>query len=469
MLWHLLPVGQRPTQGRLEEVDALGMFRLPVLSIKDFTPYLQRCRLCVRVTSKSGVRTFRNARGDGKLFSMDSMDVEGAATRATVFNASVDKFYPLIMVGQCYDIHPLHVKRANPQYCEYPYEVTFEVGTIVNTLFDDGSIPGMPYDFTQISAIQHLSAGETCDVMGLVIDTQETETIQTRRGARAKRNITLVDISAASIVVSLWGDKATVPVKLGDCVFLRAVRVSHYNGRCLEVQEKTCVEMNPQDTRAMKLRHWYHNGGSDLPFQGMTTVQGRGQKRNLAEATLQDGMLLEGAEGGALQQHRTNVHHLVATVVHANMARVPYYHACTFEIFDGGQSRTCNKKVENGACKAGHECEEPVARYVLPLHLADAYGSIECRAFNEEACEIVGLPAAGMASLDGSRAKGSADAEKAYRKCLDRIHRRWHLTLRCRTEEYEGQSRVQYTVDKVAPVDLQMEAKAMLSEIYAVL
>ena len=76
------------------------MFRLPVLSIKDFTPYLQRCRLCVRVTSKSGIRTFRNARGDGKLFSMDLMDVEGAATRATVFNASVDRFYPQIVVGQ---------------------------------------------------------------------------------------------------------------------------------------------------------------------------------------------------------------------------------------------------------------------------------------------------------------------------------------------------------------------------------
>ena len=101
--------------------------------------------------------------------------------------------------------------------------------------------------------------------------------------------------------------------------------------------------------------------------------------------------------------------------------------------------------------------------------VADAYGSIECRAFNEEACEIVGLPAGGMATLDVRRAKGSADAEKLYRKCLDRIHRRWCLTLRCRTEEYEGQPRVQYTVDKVAPVDLQTEAKVMLSEIYTVL
>ena len=91
---HPLPPGpvvfpdQSPAQGRLEEADAPGMFRLPVVPIKDFTPYLQRCRLCVRVTSKSGVRAFRNARTDGKLFSMDFMDIEGSATRATVFNAS---------------------------------------------------------------------------------------------------------------------------------------------------------------------------------------------------------------------------------------------------------------------------------------------------------------------------------------------------------------------------------------------
>ena len=151
-------------------------------------------------------------------------------------------------------------------------------------------------------------------------------------------------------------------------------------------------------------------------------------------------------------------------LVHPN-----YYLACTFEIFDGGLNRTCNKKVENGYCKAGHQCNEPVARYVLPLHLADAHGSMECRAFNDEASEITGLPAKVMANLDVRRAKGDAEAEKLHRKCLNRIHGRWLLTLRCRTEEYEGQPRVQYTVDKAAAVDLQAEAKVMLSEILAVL
>ena len=106
-------------------------------------------------------------------------------------------------------------------------------------------------------------------------------------------------------------------------MFFRGVKVSHYNGRCLEVHEKTFVDQNPRDTRALQLWHWYDNGGKLLPVQAMTTAQSRGQKRNLAEATAQDGVLLEGAEDRPPQQRATNIHHVVATVVHANMSRPP--------------------------------------------------------------------------------------------------------------------------------------------------
>ena len=52
----------------------------------------------VRVTNKSDIRTWSNARGDGKLFSMDLMDDTGEI-RATCFNAEVDKFYSMIEVS----------------------------------------------------------------------------------------------------------------------------------------------------------------------------------------------------------------------------------------------------------------------------------------------------------------------------------------------------------------------------------
>ena len=51
----------------------------------------------VRVTNKTDIRTWSNAKGDGKLFSMDMMDETGEI-RGTAFNAECDKFYHMIEV-----------------------------------------------------------------------------------------------------------------------------------------------------------------------------------------------------------------------------------------------------------------------------------------------------------------------------------------------------------------------------------
>ena len=77
-------------------------------------------------------------------------------------------------------------------------------------------------------------------------------------------------------MVSLWGDRASIVFELGDVVFFRGVQVSHYNGRCLEVHEKTIVDQNLRDIRAMELWHWYDNRGKFLPVQPLTTAQSRG-------------------------------------------------------------------------------------------------------------------------------------------------------------------------------------------------
>lgn len=50
-----------------------------------------------RVTTKSPVRTWANARGEGKLFSIDLID-ESGEIRATAFKEQCDKFYDMIEV-----------------------------------------------------------------------------------------------------------------------------------------------------------------------------------------------------------------------------------------------------------------------------------------------------------------------------------------------------------------------------------
>lgn len=65
--------------------------------ISALSPYQNKWVIKARVTTKSPIRTWSNAKGEGKLFSMDLMD-ESGQIRVTGFRDSVDKFYEMIEV-----------------------------------------------------------------------------------------------------------------------------------------------------------------------------------------------------------------------------------------------------------------------------------------------------------------------------------------------------------------------------------
>jgi len=58
-----------------------------------------RWTIKARVSNKSHIRTYENARGPGKLFSCDLVDQSGEI-RATAFNAECDKYHSLLEVGE---------------------------------------------------------------------------------------------------------------------------------------------------------------------------------------------------------------------------------------------------------------------------------------------------------------------------------------------------------------------------------
>lgn len=68
------------------------------VGIANLTPYQNKWVIKARVSSKSNVRTWSNAKGNGKLFSMDLMDETGEI-RATCFNDAVDKYFDIVQVG----------------------------------------------------------------------------------------------------------------------------------------------------------------------------------------------------------------------------------------------------------------------------------------------------------------------------------------------------------------------------------
>ena len=57
----------------------------------------ERWSIKARVTNKSTIRTYSNAKGDGKLFNVEFIDSTGQI-RASGFNVQLDKFYDMLNI-----------------------------------------------------------------------------------------------------------------------------------------------------------------------------------------------------------------------------------------------------------------------------------------------------------------------------------------------------------------------------------
>lgn len=62
-----------------------------ITQISHLNPYMNRWTIKGRCTSKSDLRRWSNARGEGKVFSFDLLDVDGGEIRVTAFNDEADK------------------------------------------------------------------------------------------------------------------------------------------------------------------------------------------------------------------------------------------------------------------------------------------------------------------------------------------------------------------------------------------
>jgi replication factor A1 len=59
-----------------------------------------RWTIKARITSKSDIRRWSNAKGEGTLFSIDLLDSDGGEIRATFFKEACDKWFPVLEEGK---------------------------------------------------------------------------------------------------------------------------------------------------------------------------------------------------------------------------------------------------------------------------------------------------------------------------------------------------------------------------------
>jgi hypothetical protein len=189
-----------------------------------------------RITVKGSMRTYKNARGEGRLFSIDIMDSTGDI-RGTFFNETADQFHALLKPNhvrnasckhvrwcklqrwievafvetsevalplfsgewQVYKIRGGTVKAANRQYnqCKSDYEITFNRDATFIPC-EDHEAPKVSYNFRAITEIENQEPNSIIDVIGIAEAVFPISSITVKSGANAGNQVTRPLPSACS-------------------------------------------------------------------------------------------------------------------------------------------------------------------------------------------------------------------------------------------------------------------------------
>lgn len=426
-----------------------------VVPIASLNPYQSKWTIRARITNKSGIRTWSNSRGDGKLFSMEIVD-ESGEIRVTGFNQEVDKFYSLIEVGKVYYVSKGSLKIANKQYTSVKndYEMTLNGESTIIPCEDSSEVPMVQCDFVSIADLENREKDSVLDVIGVCKSVDDVTRLTTKANREvSKRALNLMDMSGKVVSVTLWGEEAEKFDGSGQPIIaIKGAKLSDFGGRSLSASFSSTVMINPDIPEAYKLRGWFDKEGHAMDGQSLTEMRGPGGGgSNTNWKTLLD-VKNEHLGHGDKADYFT----CLATIVYLRKENC-LYQACP--------SQDCNKKVvdqQNGMFRC-EKCDKEFPnfkyRLILSANIAD-YGEnqwVTC--FQESAEAILGQNASYLGQLKDSN-------EAAFDDVFQQANfNTFIFRSRVKLETYNDESRIKATVMEVKPVDHREYSKRLIVNI----
>ncbi|KAI0550047.1 replication factor-A protein [Xylaria curta] len=427
-----------------------------VYPIESITPYAHKWTIKARVTSKSDIKTWHKASGEGKLFSVNLLD-ESGEIKATGFNEQCDAFYDLLQEGQVYYISTCKVNLAKKQFSNLPndYELAFERETMIEKAEDQSSVPQVRFNFISISDLQSVEKDATVDVVGVLKDVGDVSQITAKSTGKPydKRELTLVDDSQFSVRLTIWGKTATTfSAQPESVVAFKGVKVSDFGGRSLSLLASGTMALDPDIEEAHRLKGWYDSQGRTDNFSShnnmssMGTATGRQDQAKCISQVKDENLGMENADYFSL----------MATIVYIKQENFAYP-ACS--------SEGCNKKVIDQGdgtwrcekCNVNHP--RPQYRYIMSVNVNDHTGQLWLSCFDDVGRVVMGMSADELMEIkenDEDRVPGIFEAANCSK-----------LNFRCRAkmDMYGENQRVRYQVMSASQVDYKSEGLKLIDMI----
>lgn len=398
--------------------------------IATLTPYLaNKWVIRGRIVSKSNIRTWSNAKGEGKLFSFDMMD-DSASIRVTAFKAECDKFYELFQVGDVILLSRGQIKAANKTFSKLDndYELSLSSDSILELFADDTSCPKISYNFVPINQLESYPAESIVDVAGVITSIGEVQTIMTKSTNRElkKRDLQIADQSEAQVRVTIWGEEAvSFQHAPGTVLIGRALKVSDFGGRSLGPVGGSTIQFDPQMDAVFKLKGWFDRADtSNLRSLSSSGSGGDVQSRLsgtpkpiecLTESAVRDGLTGVTVDGTIVQTGKPVV-----------------YKSCL----------DCNKKVTETTHRTfkcdpcNKDREEFKYRVILKAQVADHTGTTWITLFHQDLENLLNVNFNETGLCTDER---TADFDSLIASLN---HKRFAMALRCRIETYNERDRV---------------------------
>ncbi|KAJ4303358.1 Replication factor A protein 1 [Kalmusia sp. IMI 367209] len=427
--------------------------------IESLSPYAHKWTIRARCTYKGEMKTWHNAKGEGKLFSVNLLDDTGEI-RATGFNDVCEKLYPIFEEGTVYYISaPCKVTLAKKQFSNLPndYELQFERDTEVEKAEDQDNKPQIRYNFTKIGELDSVEKDTTIDTIGVLKEVGEVNTLTSSKTNKdfTKRDLTLADDSQTSVRLTIWGNQAqSFEAPLESIIAFKGVKVSDFGGRSLSLLSSGNMNIDPDIDEAHKLRGWFNAIGQNATFtthQNLASAGGSNQKQDskLIQQVLDDEDFLQDAPSYFnLKASIIFVRHNNATIA---------YPACS--------TPGCSKKVieENSGEWWCEKCQakwpEPLWRYVLNINVADHTGTLWLSCFDDAGQMVMGLSANEVMKIKTNDEEN--DTQNFSIAMQDATCKTFNFRVRAKMETYNDQPKPRYQVMSINALNYAQEANKL--------
>ncbi|KAI1363849.1 replication factor-A protein [Xylaria arbuscula] len=444
-----MPSRTAPGGGGMQNTSSKTHGNSVIYPIEAITPYAHKWTIKARVTSKSDIKTWHKASGEGKLFSVNLLD-ESGEIKATGFNEQCDSFYDVLQEGQVYYISTCKVNLAKKQFSNLPndYELAFERETTIEKASDQSSVPQVRFNFVPISEIQSVEKDATVDVVGVLKEVGEVSQIiaKTTQKPYDKRELTLVDDSQFSIRLTIWGKTATTfSAQPESVVAFKGVKVSDFGGRSLSLLASGTMALDPDIEEAHRLKGWYDSEGRSDNFNTHNNMASMGAATGRKDQTKCISQVRDENLGMETKDYFT----LKATIVYIKQDNFAYP-ACS--------SEGCNKKVVDQGdgtwrcekCDIAHP--RPQYRYIMSVNVNDHTGQLWLSCFDDVGRIIMGMSADELMEVKENDEDNSQPIFEAA-NCS-----KYTFQCRAQMDNYGENPRVRYQVMSAAPLDYKTEA-----------